>query len=185
MPKIITHTKKNWTSSCQDTGHWGRDGKQKRASTVIAHLLPEKDFKKWNRKMHPAWGQRLVDYLSWENKINSPRRPKVNRVLERKELYRKELQRSPESPSESVIFYANQGKFMGKEKNLRPEVLPKGLEVLSTSTQGKKKCLFPLVRLKNLICASDWVLRRDSHQLWEMSSPQKTKPMKTNWLQVT
>lgn len=60
---------------------------------------------------------------------------------------------------------------MGKEKNLRPgKVLPKGLEkTLSNITQGKKKYLFPLVIIENLICASDWVLRRDSHQLWEIS----------------
>ena len=46
---------------------------------------------------------------------------------------------------------------MGRKKNLRPgKVLPKGLEeTLPSTTQGKKKCLFPFVRLKNLIFAGD------------------------------
>ena len=46
---------------------------------------------------------------------------------------------------------------MGKKKNLRPgKVLPKGLEeTLPSIAQSKKKCLFPLVRLKYIIFASD------------------------------
>ena len=59
--------------------------------------------------------------------------------------------------SSAIATRKRQGKFMGKEKNLRPgKVLPKGLEeTLSNITQSKKKYLFPLVRLKSLICASD------------------------------
>ena len=44
---------------------------------------------------------------------------------------------------------------MGKKKNLRPgKVLPKGLEeTLPSIAQGKKKCLFPLVKLKYILFA--------------------------------
>jgi len=40
----------------------------------------------------------------------------VFRVLERRELYRKELQRSPEVTLSQ--YHTNQGKFMGKKKKL-------------------------------------------------------------------
>ena len=29
---LLPKKKKNWNSSCQDTGHWSRDGKQKRGA---------------------------------------------------------------------------------------------------------------------------------------------------------
>lgn len=96
LPKIIKK-KKNWNSSCQDTGHWGRDGKQKRWALWLHTYFPEKDFKKWNRKMHNT-RQRLVDYLSWENKINSPRRPRWIESWREKSCTgrnSRDLQRSP------------------------------------------------------------------------------------------
>ena len=169
LPKI----KKKKKLTQQLSRHWtlGQRWKTKEGSTVIAlTYFPEKDFKKWNRKMHNT-RQRLVDYLTWENKINSPWRPRCSESWREESCTgrnSRDLQRSPWVST--ILIRANSWE---RKKNLRPgKVLPKGLEeTLPSITQGKKKFLFPLVRLKYIIFASDWVLRRDSHQLWEISSP--------------